>query len=165
MTLTAGDAVWVATAHLHQENPSAADFSAAEVIQRALTDNLSHAQEQAIRAHVYWHCVANVTPQPQRLRMLHATEDGRRRLHRAGDPQHPLRSSDRPQRGRRITPERTDLPPDLQPLLEWYASTYAAAERTPTRGDPLLELRGSGTALWHGEPADEYLRRLRESWA
>src|SRR5918998_1226767 len=110
MSLTAADAVWVATAHLHQEN-----LSAAEVIQRALAENLSHAQEQAIRAHVYWHCVANVTPQPQRLRMLHASDDGRRRLHRPGDPEHPLRRSERVQRGRRITPERADLPTELQP--------------------------------------------------
>jgi hypothetical protein len=164
MSLTAADAVWVATAHLHQENPSAADFSAAEVIQRTLAENLSHAQEQAIRAHVYWHCVANVAPQPQRLRMLHATDDGRRRLHRPGDPEHPSRRGDRVQRGRRITPERADLPSEVQPLLDWYTSAYADKGASSTRNDPLLELRGSGKALWEGEPADEYVRRLREHW-
>ena len=97
--------------------------------------------------------------------MLHATDDGRRRLHRRGDPEHPLRRSDRAQRGRRITPERADLPPEVQPLLDWYASAYADKGTGSEREDPLLALRGSGRRLWEGEPTDEYVRRLRESWA
>jgi hypothetical protein len=34
----------------------------------------------------------------------------------------------------------------------------------PTDDDPLLALRGSGKDLWADEHADEYVRRLRESW-
>jgi hypothetical protein len=30
--------------------------------------------------------------------------------------------------------------------------------------DPLLSLAGSGIHLWSDEPADEYVRRLREGW-
>jgi hypothetical protein len=30
--------------------------------------------------------------------------------------------------------------------------------------DPLLSLRESGKQLWANEPADDYVRRLREGW-
>ena len=30
--------------------------------------------------------------------------------------------------------------------------------------DPLLALRGSGEDIWADEPADDYIRRLREGW-
>jgi hypothetical protein len=34
----------------------------------------------------------------------------------------------------------------------------------PIDDDPLLQLYGDGKDLWAGEPADEYVRRLREGW-
>ena len=33
-----------------------------------------------------------------------------------------------------------------------------------TENDPLLAARGSGRELWRDDHADEYVRRLRESW-
>jgi hypothetical protein len=30
--------------------------------------------------------------------------------------------------------------------------------------DPVLRAMGSGKELWADEPADEYVRRLREGW-
>jgi len=37
-----------------------------------------------------------------------------------------------------------------------------AGPRLTRDNDPLLALRGSGRELWANEPADEYVRRLRE---
>jgi hypothetical protein len=30
--------------------------------------------------------------------------------------------------------------------------------------DPLLQLYGSGKEIWADEPADEYVKRLRDGW-
>lgn len=46
-----------------------------------------------------------------------------------------------------------------QPKALYDRATKAA---TATSKDPLLELSGSGARLWSDEPADEYVRRLRE---
>jgi hypothetical protein len=40
------------------------------------------------------------------------------------------------------------------------------ADVTPNAAepDPLLSLVGTGKGLWASEPADEYVRRLRDGW-
>ncbi len=40
----------------------------------------------------------------------------------------------------------------------------ADATTNAANSDPLLSLVGSGKDLWATEPADDYVRRLRESW-
>jgi hypothetical protein len=90
--------------------------------------------------------------------MLFETSAGRRRLFRAGDPYHPDRE------GAKITPEAGDMPEGYAALLRWYAEWCEAAALNDLRNDPLLKALGSGKKLWADEPADEYVRRLREGW-
>ena len=39
-----------------------------------------------------------------------------------------------------------------------------ATTTNSANSDPLLSLVGSGKDLWATEPADDYVRRLREDW-
>ncbi|MCI0353542.1 MAG: hypothetical protein L0099_00675, partial [Acidobacteria bacterium] len=106
------DEIWVATALLHAENPERTDFTPTEIVQRALQENLAGRYRPGLMAHASNHCVASKAPNPARLRMLHETARGRRRLFRPGDPFH---------RGRkqgRITPTPDDLPPRYRGLLD-----------------------------------------------
>jgi hypothetical protein len=88
MKLKVADAVWVATAHLHQERPDADDFSIAEVIDRTVAEGLTAAKRISIQTHAYRHLVANREPRYATYRMLQETKPGRRRLHWLNDPYH-----------------------------------------------------------------------------
>jgi len=90
--------------------------------------------------------------------MLVETGPNRRRLYRPGDPAHAAR------RGAKTTPARPAIPPRYHPLLDWYTREYAAQRGLEPGADPLLPLRGSGRELWADEHADQYFRRLRETW-
>jgi len=153
------DEAWVATALLHREHPERADFSIAEILDRAEVEKLTARPRPGLRVHVTTHCVAELPPSPARYCMLHATGPGRRRLFRRGDPVHPQRA------GGKSYPREAELPESYRSLLGWYAQEYAAlASPTENRLDPLLELRGSGRELWADEHADEYIERLRSDW-
>ncbi len=90
--------------------------------------------------------------------MLLETVPGRRRLFCEGDPFHPDR------KGSKVTPKPEDLPSGYSGLLSWYQEWCKVLRRTASEADPLLALRGSGKHLWAKEPADAYVRRLREGW-
>jgi hypothetical protein len=90
--------------------------------------------------------------------MLVETSGGRRRLYRLGDTYHPQRE------GGKITPDPEDIPHAYSGLLNWYRDWSAEAARDAADNDPLLKAQGSGKHLWEDEPADEYVRRLREGW-
>src|SRR5579859_7411010 len=164
MKLKAADATWVAVAHLHQENPTAIDFSIAEVIQRTLEEGLTDAAPITVQTHVFRHMVANLEPKAATLRMLQESSRGRRRLHWLTDSFHPQRQGVPDQVGTRLTPMEDDLPVELRPLLKWYADmNRSPATHTTARTDQLLALRGRGRGLWRDEDPDTYVRRLRSS--
>ncbi len=152
------DEVWIATALLHRENPDAADFSIEQIVGRARKEGLHKPLRPGIYVHVISHCVANRAPNPGRYRMLLETREGRRRLYRPGDPYHPSRE------GSKTTPDPAELPYDYEGLLQWYHDWSKRAANDLVKNDPLLQARGSGRHLWADEPADEYVRRLREGW-
>jgi hypothetical protein len=156
--LKVADEVWVAAALLHREHPDQPDFSVQEIVERIREEHLSTPLRGSVHVHTTQHCVANRRPNPARYRMLLETGRGRRRLFRPGDPY------DRSREGGKVTPNRDDLPPAYRPLLDWYRTVYARdrSERHPL--DALLALAGSGRELWADEPADDYVRRLREGW-
>jgi len=154
--LKVADEVWIATALLQREQPRTADFTVRDIMRRVQEEGLGGRPRGSVHVHVISHCVANRAPSPAMHRMLLETTRGRRRLFRAGDPQHP-------QRRGKLRPAREDVPPRYRDLIEWYDTEYS----TKTRGleeDPLLALRGSGRSLWADEHADDYVRRLREGW-
>jgi hypothetical protein len=152
------DEVWIATALLHRENPAASDFSIEEILERARREGIHDPLRPGVYVHIISHCVANRAPNPGRYRMLFETSEGRRRLFRLGDAYHPARE------GSKTAPAPEDLPEKYGQLLQWYEKWRAEASRKLLETDPLLESQGSGKHLWADEPADEYVRRLREGW-
>jgi hypothetical protein len=153
------DEVWIATALLHREQPSREDFRVEEIVGRAAREGVAAGPlRPGVYVHVVQHCVANRPPNPGRYRMLLETRSGHRRLFRKGDPFHPDRD------GSKITPNPEELPPSYQGLLDWYRDWSPGGARRAPEEDPLLSLAGSGKDLWADEPADEYVRRLREGW-
>lgn len=170
--LKVADEVWIATALLHRESPAQPDFSIDEIVARAKKQALGEevvvgkgmpgtegAAVAKVRpglyVHVVQHCVANRPPNPGRYRMLYETSPGRRRLFRPGDSYHPARE------GAKTVPNRDEMPYGYHGLIGWYHD-WCAQMRPAT--DPLLGLAGAGKALWADEPADDYVRRLREGW-
>jgi len=154
--LKVADEVWIVTALLHREHPGREDFTVAEIVERARKEGLTPRSRPGVYVHAIQHCVANRPPNPGRYRMLLETGPNRRRLYRAGDP------ADGARRGGNVTPARTAIPSRYHPLLDWYDKDYARRRGVTPEADPLLALRGSGRQLWADEPADQYVRRLRE---
>lgn len=152
------DEVWIVVALLHREHPERADFSVEEIMKRAEREKISGSVRPGIYVHVIQHCVANRAPNPGRYRMLFETAPGRRRLFRDGD------AYDAKREGAKTAPYAEDLPPEYRHLLAWYREWCSEATSNAPKTDPLLALRGSGKHLWADEPADEYVRRLREGW-
>jgi hypothetical protein len=156
--LKVADEVWIATALLQRENPATTDFTIEEIVTRARREALSNPFRPGVYVHTVQHCVANRAPNRARYRMLLETSQGRRRLFRKGDCYHPARE------GGKITPNKEDMPHGYDGLLGWYQEWSNLFAKKALKHDPLLALQGSGQEIWADEPADEYVRRLREGW-
>jgi hypothetical protein len=156
--LRVADEVWIVAALLHRDNAGQLDFTIHEIMERARRENLTGKLRPGLYAHVVQHCVANRAPNSGRYRMLAETGPGRRRLFRLGDSYHPQRE------GSKTVPEQEDLPEEYRPLLDWYRDWNSDSIEARIKNDPLLALRGDGKDLWADEPADEYVRRIREGW-
>jgi hypothetical protein len=152
------DEVWIAAALLHREYPTRADFEIEEITQRAAKGAGKQPLRAGVYVHIVQHCVANRPPNPGRYRMLFETTPGRRRLFRTGDSYDPARE------GSKTIPERDEIPAQYGVLIDWYRSWDRNSYEDRIKNDPLLALYGSGKDLWADEPADEYIRRLREGW-
>jgi hypothetical protein len=152
------DEVWIASALLHKENSNRAEFTVAEIIERARRENISGRMRSGVQVHAYLHCVANRPPNPGRYRILYATGKNTRRLFREGDDFHPER------RGGKIAPDRGNIPAKYRPLLDWYNEKYVGRKKSGTESDPILGLRELGKQLWVGEEPDEYVSRVRRGW-
>jgi hypothetical protein len=123
--MTLADSVWLATALLHRENSRALDFSGREIIEKATGEKLVKGFRPGLQVFVSKHCVANKSPNPLRHRILLETTRGRRRLFKQGDPFHPDRE------GGKIRPDRTELPAEYQPLVDWYDEIYSKSSPYP----------------------------------
>lgn len=156
--LKIADEIWVATALLHKENPQAEDFSIDEILNRVQQEAICGHSRPGIYPHIVHHAVANRPASPNRPRVLVETSAGHRRLFHRGDSFHPERA------GSKTMPEAEDLPPRYRELLTWFQSWAEEKFKDAIKNDPLLKLQGSGAHLWADEPADEYVRRLREGW-
>ncbi len=148
---TIANSVWLATAVLHRDNPHALDFSVGEIVEKATREGLVDGFRPGLQVHVSKHCVANKSPNPTRYRMLFETTRGRRRLFRNGDPF----DSDREQG--KVRPEKRDLPPGYQPLVDWYDAVYST--QTPPGSAPVganvepTILREGGSATLPSQPS------------
>ena len=157
-TIRVADETFLAAALLHRENPDRADFSIAEIVERAARENITGHLRPGIQWHASLHCVANLAPNPARLCMLYATGEGRRRLLNPNDDLHPGRTG-------KVFPNPDDVPEKYRELIEWSKQRYGEENRG---GDGwlegILQLRGLGKEIWRGVDPDEYVRELREGW-
>lgn len=152
------DEVWLATALLHRENPSQADFTLNEIVERVANEGIIDELRPGVYVHAALHCVANRPPNPGRYRMLYETRPKYRRLFRLGDSYDPQRE------GSKIAPDADEIPLRYADLLDWYEKWSRSHREKAGESDPLLALYGSGKKLWADEHADEYVARLRAGW-
>ncbi len=155
--LTAADAVWIATAMLHDRQPEATGFTPAEIQAEVTRNNLTGALPKTIYQHIMQHVTATQPANPNRRRMLTELRNGSRRLYLEGDDHHPSRD------GAQFTPKPEDLAPHLRGWLSWYEiwSRSHPDKREPSPAiDPLEELAGT----WTFGDADTYVREIREGW-
>jgi hypothetical protein len=154
--LTAADAIWIATAQLHQQHPEAPGFTPAAIQDQVVALHLTRALPKTVYQHIIQHVTATQPARPNRRRMLTDLGNGLRRLYIEGDDFHPSR------RDSQTTPKPKDLPLDLQSLLAWYGTWSRSQSSTPATPpvDPLLALVGT----WTFGHADEYLRKHRTGW-
>src|SRR5208283_1328824 len=104
------DRVWIATALLHLQYPTRADFKRDEIRQKLEDEGLSEGVETgSINAHLDQHCVANVPPSSGKYRMLYeTTPGGNLRLFRPGDFTWATRHQKR--KPSKIVPKREEIP-------------------------------------------------------
>ncbi len=153
LELSAADAVWVATALLHREQPDRSGFTVKAITDRVAAEHLSSRNSMSIYQHANQHCVANRPPNAAKLRMLIETAEGLRRLYREGDPTDPRRA------GSRSTPER--LPEPYSELVNWYGQWAREQDQAAREDDdPLALLAGT----WHYGDGDAYVNSLRDGW-
>ena len=136
MPIRVADEAWIATALLHREHPEADDFSLDQIHDRAIREFRD--KRPGVRQHIVSHAVASNPPDPARIRLLHSSGRGRRRLYRPGDPSHPDRFG-------KMHPEKRDIPERYHSLIDWYLTEYSQLSRQP-RGstDPKVLLQFVG---------------------
>ncbi len=111
------DEVWTSVALLHKENPDRVDFTVKEIKARAKRENWPI--RPGFNVHASYHCLANKPANPANHRMLYEDSRGRKRLYRSGDPCHSEREKGK------IHPDKQDLPPAYQSLVDWYEASYS----------------------------------------
>jgi len=155
--LTAADAVWIATAMLHDRHPKTVGFSPAAIQNEVLRNNLTGTKPETVYQHIVQHVTATQPANPNRRRMLTELSDGSRRLFLDGDAFHPSRN------GAQSLPKTQDLPPHLRGWLSWYedwSRTHPQKREATPALDPLEALAGT----WTFGDADTYVRQQREGW-
>jgi len=155
--LTAADAVWIATAMLHDRHPESAGFTPTSIQDEVLRNNLTSALPKTVYQHIVQHVTATQPANPNRRRMLTELSDGLRRLYLDGDSFHASRN------GAQSLPKADDLPPHLRGWLSWYESwsrVHPQKRNAAPPADPLEALAGT----WTFGDADTYVRQQREGW-
>lgn len=156
--LTASDAIWIATARLHDRYPEAKGFTPAQIQDEVEQNHLTGVTPRTIYQHIVQHVTATQPANPNRRRMLTATDDGLRRLYLEGDDYHPSRN------GGQFMPKADDLPPDLRGWLSWYTDEWSRNHPSKREHPPAQDLMDALEGTWTFGDADTYLRELREGW-
>jgi len=156
--LLVADEAWCALASLHRDFPERVGFTAKEILARA-AERSSTPLRPGVQVHIYQHNVANVPPSSARYRMFFRLPGNSYRLFLPGDVCDPQRKG-------KTKPDRNDLPPEDQRLLDFYENQYCVVGRKPPLGeDPLLSLRGVGRKMWAAAGGGEnYIRQERMAW-
>ncbi len=120
------DEVWTSVALLHREHPERTDFAVEEIKARARSENWPI--RPSFSVHASYHCLANKPANPANHRMLFEDSRGRKRLYRPGDPCHSERQNGK------VHPDKLDLLPAYQSLVDWYNEVYAKQSATAFPG-------------------------------
>ncbi len=155
--LTAADAVWIATAMLHDRHPEASGYTPAAIQDEVLRNSLTSALPKTVYQHIVQHVTATQPANPNRRRMLTELNGGLRRLFLDGDAFHPSRN------GAQCVPKADDLPPHLRGWLSWYENwsrSHPGRRSASHAVDPFEALAGT----WTFGDADTYVKRQREGW-
>ncbi len=156
--LTASDAIWIATARLHDRHKKAEGFTPAQIQDEVEKNHLTGVKSKTVYQHIVQHVTATQPANPNRRRMLTEVGKGLRRLYLEGDAFHPSRS------GGQFLPKADDLPSDLRGwVLLWYpewSAAHPAKQAVNTASNLMDALEGT----WTFGNAETYLRELREGW-
>jgi len=157
LSLTAADAVWIATAMLHERYPETAGFTPAAIQNEVLRNTLTGTKPETVYQHIVQHVTATQSANPNRRRMLTELNDGLRRLYIDGDSFHPSRN------GAQSVPKAEDLQPHLRGWLSWYEK-WSRAHPQKRAADPAVDPFEALAGTWTFGDADTYVRQQREGW-
>jgi len=110
------NAVWIATALLHKENPSREGIYTMEIFKKVKELYLCDSADSTIKTHISHHCVANAKPSPNAYRYLYRLSNGWYRLFKRNDNFHIDRENGK------ILP--LNLSEEYKYLLQWYYEFY-----------------------------------------
>lgn len=151
--------VWIALATLHRANARRDSFSTREIIEQIRREKVHPALRPGVQWNISLHMVANLAPNPAKLRMLYRLPDGSYRLYRPGDDAHPRRTG-------KTHPKPAELAEKYGGLLNWYLSVYCSrpAAKPNFDDDPVLRMSGVGKEIWANIDVDKFVRDLRADW-
>ena len=85
------NAVWIALATLHKENPDRDAFQVKEIASKIKELDIQNASDVTVSTHISSHCVADKPAQPDTHRKIHRLRQGWYRLFVQSDPFHVTR--------------------------------------------------------------------------
>lgn len=116
------NAVWIALATLHKENPTKEAFQAKEIANKIKELDIQSASDATVTTHISSHCVANKPAQPDTHRKLVRVRQGWYRLFVKDDPY------DESRRKGQIVPLSEMIPDRFHNLIDWYRTDYVNRE-------------------------------------
>src|SRR5260370_19673911 len=108
--ISIADEVWVALGVLHRSDRGRESFSQREILDQVRAERIHPEVRTGVQWHISLHCVANLPPNPAKLKMLYKLPDGTYRLYRPRDDAHPGRTG-------RTHPEAAHRPDAYSVLL------------------------------------------------
>lgn len=127
---TTPNAVWVALATLHKENPTKEAFRAKEIASKIKELDIQSASDATVTTHISSHCVANKPAQPDTHRKLVRVRQGWYRLFAKDDP------FDESRWKGQIVPLSEMIPDKFHDLIDWYHTDYVNRQH-PDEKDPV----------------------------
>ena len=139
------DAVWVATAMLHESEGIHKSFSKGRISDKVIKEIDSSKNAGSIEHNISVHCLANRPARPMKDNhcKMYRESRGRYRLYRSGED-----DRDPSRRGCHVEPDRERLPPEHRKWIEWYHRVYCAkkAPSAPDGPDPAGARAGRAAA-------------------
>ena len=117
--ISTANAVWIATALLHKENPKKEAFRTGEIFAKVNSLNLLNVSPDTIKMHISSHCVADGKRSPDTHRKLKRVGTGWYRLYVEGEKCHEDRKNGK------TAPIKESIPEKYRELVDWYNNHYS----------------------------------------